>query len=272
MASALTARATIALGTLVEVAMPHDEATESRFRAAFSIVEHVHCCMSPQNPRSDVSRIGREAHFRAIRVDVHTYAVLELALAMSADSGGVFDPTIARSRGCLQAIVLEPRFRVRATEPVAVDLGGIAKGYAVDCAVAALRDAGASAGVVNAGGDLRVFGDAYWHDVRVRHPARPAVTLSLCALRDHALATSAAYFAGTIVDPRTRRARRLRHSVTVVAPTCAIADALTKVVALAPADAPRVLERYQAQAVVLEANGEAASAGEVAMDRMRLAA
>jgi thiamine biosynthesis lipoprotein len=272
LADRLTARATIALGTLVEVALPRDEATEARFRAAFSVVSHVHRRMSPQAEDSDVSRIGREAHLRALRVDAHTYAVLERALSICADSGGVFDATTTRSRGRMQAIELLPRLRVRALEPVSIDLGGIAKGYAVDCAIAALREAGASAGVVNAGGDLRVFGDAHWHGVRVRHPARPADAVPLCELRDHALATSAAYFAGSIVDPRTRRSLRLRQSVTVVAPSCAVADALTKVVALAPADAPRVLARYGAQAIVLEASGAAASAGEVAVDRMRLAA
>ncbi|HTQ00266.1 MAG TPA: FAD:protein FMN transferase [Casimicrobiaceae bacterium] len=271
-ASPLTARATIALGTLVEVALPHDEATESRFRAAFSIVSHVHARMSPHAVDGDVARIAHEAHRRAIRVDAHTYAVLELALAMSADSRGVFDPTTPQSRGRMQAIVLLPRLRVRASEAVSVDLGGIAKGYAVDCAVAALREAGASAGIVNAGGDLRVFGDSHWHAVRVRHPAKPTLTRPLCELRNQALATSAAYFGETAVDRRTRRTHRLRHSVTVVAPTCAVADALTKVVALAPADAPRLLERYNAQAIVLEANGEAASAGAVAADRLRMAA
>lgn len=286
------ARAQVALGTLVEVALPRSEANSARFEAAFASIAHVHRCMSAHDPDSDLGRLARGAHRGGVRVDPHTFAVLELALAIGAALDGVFDVTIApelvRARrlpphargaatrcGRMHAIALEEGCRVRATEPVALDLGGIAKGYAVDCAIEALRAAGASAGVVNAGGDLRVFGEAHWHGIRVRDPRQPSIALPLCELHEHAFATSAAYFAAGIVDPRTRQLHGEEYSVSVAAPSCAIADALTKIVALAPAEAPRVLERYCAQAFVLAARGTAIAtrtAGEIAASRLRMAA
>jgi thiamine biosynthesis lipoprotein len=144
---------------------------------------------------------------------------------------------------------------VRATVPVALDLGGIAKGHAVDRAVTALRAAGASAGLVNAGGDLRWFGSNAWMPVRVRNPTNPTVAVSLFEVQDAAVATSADYFRGAIgglVDPRSHRLRSLGGSVTVVAPTCALADALTKVVALDHARAATILARHGAHAFHLD--------------------
>ena len=161
----------------------------------------------------------------------------------------------------MDALHLTPGLGVRATAPIALDLGGIAKGYAVDRAVDALRVAGARAGLVNAGGDLRVFGSDEWMPVRLRHPAAPAHTLTLFDVRDAAAATSADYFRdarGGLVEPRAQSLRSYPCSVTVVAPTCALADALTKVVALRPADCATLLARHGAHAFTLDTQGSRA--------------
>jgi thiamine biosynthesis lipoprotein len=81
-----------------------------------------------------------------------------------------------------------------------VDLGGIAKGYAVDCGIAALRARGTASGIVNAGGDLRCFGAP--QPVHVRHPSAPSAVMLLGWLADAALASSAGYFSSIEVDGR----------------------------------------------------------------------
>ena len=269
-----TARAEVWLGTLVEIALPADEATDPRFAAGFAAIAHVHRTLSAHDPASDLGRIARDAHRRPVIVDRETYAVLEFALRLSTATRGRFDVTVApvlaragalpmqasgrRARcGRMHALHLEPDGRMRADRPVALDLGGIAKGHAVDCAVAALRDTGVRAGRVNAGGDLRAFGCGDWTPVHVRHPAHPTVAVALCDVSDAAVATSGDYFrvgGGALVDPRTRRVRRYGASVTVVAPTCMVADALTKIVALDPARAPTILRRFGAEAFRLDAD------------------
>jgi thiamine biosynthesis lipoprotein len=261
-------RAQVWLGTLVEISIPAEEASEKRFTAAFSAIRHVHGKMSAHDPASDLARIAREAHRRAVVVDPDTHAVLELAQRLACESGGRFDVTVApelarrgllplraagRGARCgrMHALRLEPGCRVRADVPLALDLGGIAKGYAVDRAVTALRSTGASAGLVNAGGDLRVFGSGVWMPVRVRHPANPALAVSLFEVHDAAAATSADYFRttrGAFFDPLSRRLRGAGGSITVVAPTCAMADALTKVVALCRARAGAIMTRHGAAA------------------------
>ena len=267
----MIARAGIWLGTLVEVALPEADATEARFAAAFASIAHVHRKMTVHDPASDLARIARDAHRRTIVVDAQTHAVLELALVLSRETQGAFDPTAARppsrdggaspsiersgsTSGFAASIILERGNRVRTTAPVALDLGGIATGHAVDRAVAVLIESGARGGVVNAGGDLRAFGSAGWIPIRVRHPADAARAAHLFDVRDIAVATSADYFHsyGTLLDPGTGTLRPFGASVTVVAPTCALADALTKVVAVDPARAPETLARHGAHALLLE--------------------
>jgi thiamine biosynthesis lipoprotein len=268
------ARAQVWLGTLVEVALPATDACDSRFAAAFAAVAHVHRVMSAHDEESDLARIARDAHRRTVTVDVETHAVLALARDLYRESGGAFDVTIApllarhgmlpasaagRGARCgrMDAWRLESGLGVRATAPVSLDLGGIAKGHAVDRAVETLRANGARRGLVNAGGDLRVFGAADWTPVRVRHPAVPARFLQLFDVRDAAVATSANYFrdaCGALVDPRTQSLRLLPGSVTVIAPTCALADALTKIVALRPANSAAILARHDAQGFTLAEN------------------
>ncbi len=86
----LVARARIALGTLVEIALPATCATEERFGAAFAAIEHVHRRMSPRDPASDLARIAGGAHRGGVTVDRETHAVLALAFEMHAFSRGAF--------------------------------------------------------------------------------------------------------------------------------------------------------------------------------------
>jgi FAD:protein FMN transferase len=146
---------------------------------------------------------------------------------------------------------------------LAVDLGGIAKGFAVDRAVEVLKRNGVTAGIVNAGGDLRVFGTAS-QIVHLRHPGQPQRAAGAVKLRERAMATSGIYFARTkscrrcvspIVDGRTGRAACDLISVTVGAANCITADALTKVVFALRERAAPLLARYSADALLLEQGG-----------------
>jgi thiamine biosynthesis lipoprotein len=267
------------LGTLVEIALPVALASEARFAAGFAAIANVQRTMSAHDRDSDLGRIARFAHRRAIVIDRATFAVLSLARALWQQTHGTFDPGIApvlARRGRLPAHCALPstkhgRFgdlqlldghRVGTSSPLALDLGGVAKGYAVDRAVAALRAAGATSGLVNAGGDLVVFGADRWTPVRIRDPRLRGSTVSLFEVCNAAVATSAdggGAGDGLLVDPRSRQPRCYGASITIVARSCALADALTKVVALRPAQAPSVLARHGAIAFRLRAVGDGIS-------------
>ena len=264
-------RARPSLGTIVDISVNdrrRDSQLHAALDAAFTDIERVHALMSFQAPNSELSRLNRDAAVGPQQVDPHTYAVFQAALRMAALSGGAFNPCIAPRLEEWEAdfanswrdIELLPGGQIRYARPVRVDLGGIAKGYAVDLAVRSLRRSGIENIVVNAGGDLRVAGPES-HDVRLRHPSAPLCSAHTAALRNAALATSAGYFSrrasvagevSALVNPRDGTPYLGKHSISVRAENCMTADALTKVVLFAPpAIAETVLDEFDAEAYVI---------------------
>jgi thiamine biosynthesis lipoprotein len=284
-ASASLRRARPLLGTFVEISLAEipTPAAEAAVEAAFAAVAKVHRLMSFHEPGSDVSRLNREAGERAITVDLWTFEVLEAALDLNHRSAGAFDVTVApvlEQLGLLprqewppararpsshESIELFSGRRVRFRDRgVRIDLGGIAKGFAVDRAVDALRGRGVHCGLVNAGGDLAAFGPRP-HTVHIRDPQDPGRLLCAIAVREEALATSGARFDlvrsesaadVAIIDPGTCAPACAVRGATVRAGTCIFADALTKVVMVAPTNAPALLASLRASALIVLANGD----------------
>jgi thiamine biosynthesis lipoprotein len=220
--SSTARRARPLLGTLVDIRI--DSTASGALRAvdrAFSAVERVHRAMSVQESSSDIARL-RSGDWCAL--DPWTRRVLERAEEIRLATDGLFD-----CAACGYA------------------LDGIAKGFAVDQAVECLQGAGIAAGVVNAGGDLRVFGDES-EEIYLRLPQRPAQLVRLGRLRNAAIATSAR--AG-LVDPLSAPGRSPAVGATVIADDCMTADALTKPCLLEPGRAAELAARFGARAIIL---------------------
>jgi FAD:protein FMN transferase len=269
-------RARPLLGTVVEIAatVRHRAPGHAAIDAAFAAVEQVQRLMSFHAAESDVSRLNRSAADVAIAVHPWTYAVLAAAADLRRASAGLFDVAIApylEARGILprsamasaeaprkdDKVILLSNNHVRFSSPRSIDLGGIAKGFAVDRAVAALRAHGVARGLVNAGGDLFAFGAP--QVVSIRDPRRANAVLARIAVADAAVASSARTTPGAapslIVDPRTGCAAAAALGATVLAPSCLTADALTKLVLLLGCGAGPILERYGARALVATPDG-----------------
>ncbi len=272
-------RARPLLGTFVEIAASGTSGSvHAAISQAFDAVAEVHALMSYQDPASELSRINQFGIDGPVAVHSHTWEVLRAARELAEASAGLFDITIAPTltrlgflpphanfprasrHGDWRHVALLPGQRVQFLRRVRIDLSGIAKGYAVDLAIRVLQAAGMQSGRVNAGGDLRVFGTTA-QTIHVRAPHAPTQVLPLLNLTDGAAATSAAYFAQRrhaqrmvtpLIHPHTRSASSAERSITVLAPHCMHADALTKVVQADPAQAAKILARYQARAVIVE--------------------
>ena len=271
-------RARPLLGTLVEVRVEGLGETQARaaLDAAFAEVATVHARMSFHDAASDLSRLHVAEVGASVRVDFRTRDVLACALHIAALSGGCFDPTIAARQVVLGAL-LRPAFgrapdenatwrdielldddRVRLRRPLWIDLGGIAKGYAVDRAIEVLVQAGASHAVVNAGGDMRVAGQRE-ETVYLRGAARGGAAGAV-SITDAALASSTGAVArmrsgrrwvGAHIDGRSKMPIATFSSASVIAPACMVADALTKVVlAASPSVSRRALAACAAQAAM----------------------
>lgn len=241
----LIERARPLLGTRVAIRVEHADAATAHalIDQAFDHIARIHRLMSVQTPDSPLSRLNREAAQRPVPLDGETWQVLRAAQSFSECSDGLFDATDTPGADW-RDVELLPQRQVRFRRPLSLDLGGIAKGYAVDCAVQALRDRGVRRGCVNAGGDLRVFGPRA-ESVHLLSAANAAF-LPVLEVHDAAVASSGgdgAHRHGVtrrVVDPRLR--------VSVVAPDCMTADALTKIVLADPGRAEALLPQYRAVA------------------------
>lgn len=244
------------LGTLVEITV---EGTSSQdvVTEAFTEVARLHRLMSFHDAASDIARINRALPGEVVQVDAATWKVLRLAGEIADLSGGAFDiacapwlvdrqilPSPAPGQAWPSALTsagvfaLEEEGRVRKRAIGWIDVGGIAKGYIVDAAVAVLEAAGVPGGCVNAGGDLRAFGTSQV-PVAVRAPGAPGRAARHVMLCGEALATSGSYFSlrahrggavSALLDARDGRPLVSSASASVRASRCALADALTKVV------------------------------------------
>lgn len=258
------------LGTLVEIEADCVEAIE----AGFAAIERIHTLMSAHQPTGELSRLNRGER---VEISPDIRAVLDRALFWFAASGGVFDPAaagrIAIERGALplhpgQAYpdrssdlnVLRMDGTVAWLErPACLDLGGIAKGHAVDVAVGAMRASGARTGLVNAGGDLAVFGQP--HRIEVVDPATRAPLLHV-QLEDRALATSAGIrnAEGLTFAHLPRRCTGFA-SVTVEAARAIDADTLTKIVFAGHPRLSGLLAAADARAVAITIAGDVIDLG-----------
>lgn len=274
-------RARPLLGTFVEItAGGNNEARLHRaIDHAFDTVERVHRLMSFHDPASDVSRVNREGFHKGVTVHPWTWQVLQAAREFARESEGTFDVSVAPlltkwnylprraysfdKTATWRDIFLRRNYVVFCRRPVVVDLGGIAKGFAVDKAVAALKAYGVPCGLVNAGGDLRAFG-LHPYPVEIRHPDAGSESIAHLQLRAGALATSARHYAekqfrrrvvSPIVDPHTRRVSS-NASATVRAKTCVCADALTKLVMLRGSSAFPFIKKLGAEALLVTKNGQ----------------
>ena len=256
-------RLRIAMGTFVALEAQAKCATDAlaAIDAAFIALARIEALLHPRRVGSDLQRINAAPVDERIEIHASTFEVLMLARRLYELTSGVFDPCVPDKPGRLEHLEMHPARPqgvlsgtnwVRLRLPLDLDLGGIAKGYAIDRAVEALRAGGCSGGLVNAGGDLRLYG-----------PERQMILLRNGAGSDRALALGNTALAVSDADAGfrppehrgyyvrgTRPAVLGRRRAAVLAPSALVADALTKCVLLCPQEASaRILRDFGASLV-----------------------
>jgi thiamine biosynthesis lipoprotein len=259
---------------------PDEAPARQAARAAFARIAALDACMSDYRPTSELMRLCARAGGDPVPVSADLFFVLSRAQEVSARSGGAFDVTVgpvvrlwrlsrrtqklpdpeklARARALVgyQNVRLDARQRtVQLLKPgMQLDLGGIAKGYAADEALAVLKKHGLRRALVAAGGDIAVSGPppgAKGWDIAIAPLAKEEKPPHLL-LHDAGVSTSgdAEQYVeiegqrySHVVDPRTGLGLVGRMNVTVVAPHGITADSLTKVVSvLGPEKGFKIIE------------------------------
>src|SRR5579884_3377987 len=212
-------RARPLLGTLVDIEVTGIHAARA-MEAAFAEIATIHHLMSFHETQSDVSRINRAAIMEPVTINFRTYEVLRYAQTLAEKSDGAFDITVAGNlvkagflpepdraspkplKASFRDITLLENCSVFRKNNAWIDLGGIAKGYAVDRAVLALQSNSIASGIVNAGGDMRIFGEP--QPVHLRHPSNPSLAWPIGIVSNCAVASSSGCY--------RRRHNRVKNS------------------------------------------------------------
>lgn len=234
----------------------------------------VHRLMSFHDRDSDLSRLNASIAGNPVEVHPYTYEVLRQALEFSACSGGCFDVTIGTElvewnllprpaqpaqlpHGSWKDVELLSGNRVVCHRPLWVDLGGIAKGFAVDQATKCLHRLGASGTVVNAGGDIRVQGEVAEPILLTAESSdgrMPVLELTNGSVASSSGLLRRSWHGGHLYGPHVDGVHRTPAStdrfVCVIAEECVVADALTKIVMMRAAESEPILRRYGASAYV----------------------
>jgi FAD:protein FMN transferase len=268
---------------------------ERAIEDAFAAIERFGGRINFFSDKSELSMINRNAGIREVKVSPETFDVIEKALYVSEKTEGAFDPTIGpetglwdfyRKRRPSDAEVRRKMPLVGYKEVVIdkaastvflrkkgmlMDLGAIAKGYAADLAVAALRRDGIEAGIVANAGDIRTFGlkpDGKPWTVGIRNPRQKGEADEIFAalpLSDRAISTSGdyeRYFIENgrrfhhILDPKTGYPARLCRSVSVITDKGVFTDSFsTGIFVLGPDKGLRLARKLGMEAVIIDSAG-----------------
>jgi len=269
------------MGTLARVVVVVKHPSQGRrcIEAGFEQLNRIDAMMSDYKSSSELSKVNREAFANPIRVSPELFEVLQKSVKYSRLSDGAFDVTVGplvdlwhkageanivpdentlaavKARVGFEKLLLDANERtVRfAVGGMRLDLGGIAKGYALDKAVEAMRQQGAIGGMVSAGGDIRCFGKPADKDawrVGLQNPVAALPqdlngtidteqVLMVLKVNNMAVTTSGDYrrfvtIAGKryshIIDPNTATGANKLSSDTILAANAVDADALSTAV------------------------------------------
>jgi thiamine biosynthesis lipoprotein len=266
---------------------------EAAIASVFDDMRRIDALMSTWKPDTQLSLVNRDAGRRPVVVDQELFDLVRVALDYSKETGGAFDITYASvgylydfkkgvhpGRSAIAAalpgvnythVKLDAKRRtIRFLRPgMRIDLGGIAKGYAVDRGIDILRKAGFERAMVNSGGDTRIIGDRFGKPwiVGLRNPDDDSKSYLRIPLTDAAISTSGDYEryfdeGGVryhhIIDPKTGDSARLLRSATIIGPTALRTDGLsTSVFVLGPQGGIDLINRLEGvDAVVVTPAGK----------------
>lgn len=291
-------RTSLIMGTLVEIKVYGDdrELLQQGIDSAFAEMVRLEQIFSPHIPESEVSRLS--AADRPMVVSEETATLLSLGQKIARKSEGAFDMCLGKLKALWgiqtenpqvpgekdlkhalagigpDALQISGKQVLKQSPELQIDLGGIAKGYAVDSAVEKLRQAGIFSAAVNAGGDIRLLGDRQGQPWRIgiQDPRRSGEIIATLTLKDRAVVTSGdyeRYFEQDgiryhhLFDPHTGHPARGCQSITVVAADAARADALaTAAFVLGPQKGLALLEQTQdVEGFLIAADGQRLTTG-----------
>ena len=259
----------------------------------FDEMRRIDALMSPYRSSSELAKVNQLATKQAVQISDELFRLIKQSIEVSEKSGGAFDITFAsvgylydyRNRQKPSAQLIEknlPAINFRniklnekehsiafTRQGVRIDLGGIAKGYAVDNGIEILKQCGVRHGLVSAGGDSRILGDRNGRPwvMGVRHPRKKNAVVLKLPLSNAAISTSGDYERFFIEDgkryhhiikPQTGQSVTETWSATVIGDQALLTDALsTTLFVLGVKPALELIDQYEnMDAIIIDAKGK----------------
>lgn len=252
-------RSTAALGTFVEVKclVLQDNLDDLHILISdlFAQIRLWESRLSFFNQESDLVKINSSAYGDQVVVGYEMAAVLKIAALLNRKTNGVFDVIKPHKTGFyIDDYLWQKQCRIKLLQQVEIDLGGIAKGFIVDKAAKFLSKKSIG-GIINAGGDIRIFGD-YVAPIHIRDPFDHTKKFLLgnysnCAIASSCISENSKERGGKSV---VYAQQDIVHA-TVIGKNCTIADALTKVILLDVENAAQVLHDFGCSAIAIDKDG-----------------
>lgn len=283
------------MGTAIHVELWHSDKTiaEKNIKRIFTEMRRIDSLMSPFKKESELNLINNQAAKRPLKISTELFNLIEQSIKFSKLSDGAFDITFASigqlydyrkkiTPGAkeisvnLKAInyknikLNQNKQTIFFTQAgTRIDLGGIAKGYAVDNAIKMLQKQGITQAMVSAGGDTRIIGDKNgrpWF-VGIRHPRKKNASAVILPLSQTAISTSGDYERYFIKDnirhhhiikPGTGDSARELRSVSILGPDSTTTDALSTTVFILGLEAGMklVASLPNIEAIIIDNNGQ----------------
>lgn len=265
------------MDTLVTIEIPNRDVDEKRVESAFEWFRYIESHCSRFDQQSELAQLSLHVG-ETIVPSALLFEAVRFSIAVAEETGGAFDPTVGQAmesrgfnRNYQTGAIVETRtgsgvpvsFRdvridpanktIQLLRPLVLDLGAVAKGLAIDLAARDLQEFENFA--INAGGDLFLAGrnasGEPW-SVGIRNPREPDQLMESIRVSNKSVCTSGTYERDRhILDPRSGSPSSGVASVTVVAPTAMVADALaTAAFVLGPSEGIALLERMEVHGLI----------------------
>jgi len=284
------------MGTEIRVKFWLDESNTNGKVLLKKVIQEMHRIdnlMSPFKKESELSKINRLAASQAVTISDELFYLIKKSIEISRLTQGAFDITFAsvgnlydyrRNKKPSQKQILKNLKQINfqylkldenyksikfEQDGVVIDLGGIAKGHAVDKSITILTKNGVKHGLISAGGDTRIIGDHRGRSwlTGIRHPRKPNKSAIVIPLKDIAISTSGdyeRYFLADgerfhhIISPKTGKSIKSVQSVSVIGPDSTTCDALsTSLFILGSKKALTLINRIaNFDAIIIDSNGK----------------
>lgn len=251
-----------ALGTFLEIKCISSELnlekTQNIITQAFNLVGILEKFLSFHEEKSDLNKINQANLEERISICLELSILLRLSLHLNKITDGIFNIIIPHKTPFLMDKYFQLQgFKIKSLQNYKIDLGGIAKGFIVDKITKFLLQNNIEGGIINAGGDIRIFGN-YNAEILIRDPFYFSNNFSIGNYSKKAIASSSISENSKERGGKSKIFKSTSNIIhaSIIGENCTICDALTKITLINPDKAYELIKKINYKGIIIDKNGQ----------------